>query len=255
MSFLESAKETFFWKSRFDSDFKMYKFSVELMCENMVGKNISKILEEKRLSFRENTPRHTFSSSETALKAFVDFCDDYQSRTKIDLARFHRAEILSMDLRIDLMHLSEVIAHASYTTANGRYVFYPSALDSSFVKEDWRKFHQNFVSAKEFAVKVRKEIENVNHSSNAVNEVLEEIDDGVLISSDGKKVWKSIERRMTAWEISSAANVPLSETVFWLRVFKRINAVKTNWHSSPIGPFYERAYLFDLPEQIADALM
>lgn|GEM_PF-6705738 len=255
MNFLESAKEALFWKSRFDSEYESYAFSVSLMAANMIGNGIPKMLEEKRLFFRQNASSATFSSSEAALKAFVDFCDDYQSRTRSDVARFSRAELIEMDLKIDLMHLSQDIAHASYRKNNGDYVFYPGALDSFFVRSDWKDLFDEFCNAKEVAISSRDAIEKFDYSPDKINKALEEISAGVLFSDEGKRVWKVIDHRMTAWEISRSADVSLSESVFWLSVFKRVDAVKSYWLRSPIGPFNERAYLFDLPEPISDALL
>jgi len=257
LNFLRSVHDAMFWKSNFDYQYKGYADSVSYMIDDLIGEGVDKMLQEKRLLFRETRPYAGSPSSELALIAFVDFCDEYRVRSSNWIASFPRRNTLDLDLKVDLMHLSNVIALAGYDDRYGNFIFYPSTLQSFFVRPHWSELHAEFSALREIAESRKTLMTKISHEKASLVQACEELEEGILISDGGHKVWEAITHRVTAWEISSMSNIGLDEAVFWLRVLRSVGIVKSYWNNSPIGPYYSRISSLDLPESkdvILDAL-
>jgi hypothetical protein len=257
MNFLKATQDAIFWRSNFDDHYRInYSGPVSRIAVDLIGNNVEMALEEKRFFFRESKSVAFLSSSEAATRAFVAFCDDYRYKMQ---EQYGRSDRFNKYVKLDLMHFSKIMAFASFECKSGGSFGFGSnsVLSCFFVNDYWQDLFDDYCFAKETAKIPKDLIKTFEYPKETLDDASEELYEGSFSSEVGQVVWKAINQRMTAWEISKFTSVDLVDVVFWLRLFRSLGVLELHWIGSEIGPFYSQAPLWDLPNDkalIAEAL-
>lgn len=225
-------KNSVLWKPTFNNAFEFYCFHMKLSPAEWVGE-FSRLLEETQVYWREVLgKRRRMLPEEAAFYAFVDFSDKYFKKY---------GDILGVEF--DLERLAENMARGgSYTDSSGAYLYGSKIFQERSISPKWLKYYERSKERRNNSAKIAEEIKTIHISNDALNEGVENLKEGNIPDS-ALSIWQALENRGFFHDIADRSNVPLADTVLWIRAFQQLNLITVVKSSDENGAVFIRVDL------------